>query len=309
MTLLIMDLMTGEKEEWLNYFQRELPSLEVRFWPDIGNLSDIQYLAFGRQYFDDLPNLPNLKFMMTRQAGVDAWIKHPKIPKVPLTKLEPESGDPMMTEYVVMHVLRLHRNIPEYRSQQAKKIWQPLRQHRPEERKIGFLGYGTLARPPIQILSTLGFDIAAWARTPKKNTEMPIYHGKNQLKSFLNRTEIAVCLLPLTIETKGIINSKTISMMPKGAMIINIGRGEHVVDDDLIEALDSGQLSAASLDTTSPEPLPQDSSLWSHPKVTIMPHVARRPPVKQLAPQIVINIQRLEEGQSLLQPVDVEAGY
>jgi glyoxylate/hydroxypyruvate reductase A len=129
------------------------------------------------------------------------------------------------------------------------------------------------------------------------------------LEPFLNQTDIAVCLLPLTRETEGIFCARTFAMMPKGAMLINVGRGRHVVDKDLISALDSGQLSYAALDALWPEPLPKDSPLWSHPRVTIMPHVARRPTVAQLVTQIAANIRSLEAGGHLLQQVDVRLGY
>ncbi|PPR65937.1 MAG: Glyoxylate/hydroxypyruvate reductase A [Alphaproteobacteria bacterium MarineAlpha3_Bin7] len=309
MTLLIVDIMTGTESDWKNVIAKELPDLEVRFWPDIKDPKDIKYLAFGRPNFDELPDLPNLGFMMTRQAGVDSWINHPKIPKVPLTKLEPETGDPMMTEYVVLHVLNLHRNLLQYKKQQNNKIWEPISQVRPEDRKIGFLGLGQLALPPAKILVELGFPVSAWTRRPKKQPGIETSFGPENLEGFMKKTNILVCFLPLTKETVNIINHKTLALMPRGSMIFNVGRGEHVAEADLLEALDSGHIAAATLDTTYPEPLPADSKLWTHPNVTIMPHVARRPPVKQLAPQIIENIQRFEAGKGLSQPVDTEAGY
>jgi len=309
MALLMMNMMTGQPDEWTAAIKSELPDMDVRFVPDVGAPEDIHYLAFGRPVFDDLPELPNLKFMLTRQAGVDGWINHPKRPQVAITKLEPESGDPMMSEYVVMHVLRLHRNMIDYENQQTQKIWKPLDQHRPEDRRIGFLGFGTMAKTPANILVQLGFDLASWTRSPKDADGVTNFHGQEQFEAFMNRTDIAVCLLPLTADTKGIFRAETLAMMPKGAMIINIGRGEHVVDEDLISAIDSGHISAAALDTTSPEPLPEESPLWSHPRITVLPHVARRPNIAQMAPQIVANIKRFEAGESLLQEINVAAGY
>lgn len=180
---------------------------------------------------------------------------------------------------------------------------------RPEERRIGFLGYGMMAKAPALVLQSLEFDVKAWVRSPKENAEVPIFHGPDQLEDFLSQTDIAVCLLPLTEETEGIFCARTFAMMPKGAMLINVGRGKHVVDADLIAALDSGQLSYAALDALWPEPLPPESPLWLHPKVTVMPHVARRPTVTRLVSEINANIRRLEAGQSLLQEVDVAVGY
>jgi glyoxylate/hydroxypyruvate reductase A len=138
---------------------------------------------------------------------------------------------------------------------------------------------------------------------------VPIFQGRDQLEPFLNRTDIAVCLLPLTRETEGIFCARTFAMMPKGAMLVNVGRGKHVVDKDLIAALDSGQLSYAALDALWPEPLPQQSPLWLHPKVTVMPHVARRPTVAQLASEMVANIKSVRAGGPLLQEVDIGMGY
>lgn len=308
MALLISNILTGDAETWRTAITNELPDLEVRFWPDVGDANDIEYIAFGRPNFDEFPAFPNLKAMLTRQAGVDGFVHHPMLPNVPLGKLEPTGGDPMMTEYTVMHVLRLHRNMPEYEARQAAKEWKPVDQVRPEDRGVGFLGLGTMALPPAKILQELEFDVASWTRTAK-NGSIPNFHGPDQLEAFLNRTDIVVCLLPLTSETNGILCARTFAMMPKGAMVVNIGRGEHVVVDDLIAALDSGQLSYAALDAHTPEPLPPESPLWDHPKITVMPHVARRPPVSQLAPQIVENIRRFEAGESLLQEVDKETGY
>jgi glyoxylate/hydroxypyruvate reductase len=136
-----------------------------------------------------------------------------------------------------------------------------------------------------------------------------MFHGDGQLEPLLNQSDIVVCLLPLTRETEGILCARTFAMMPRGAMVINIGRGGHVVDKDLIAALDSGQLSYAALDALKPEPLPQESPLWTHPKVTVMPHVARRPTVRQLVTEIARNIHSLEAGGGLLQEIDLAREY
>jgi glyoxylate/hydroxypyruvate reductase A len=311
MALLIagLDQHIGTANAWRDTLAEQLPKLQVRIWPEAGNLEDIEYLAFMHPDFDALPKFPNLKAMFSRSAGVESFIKHPKMPKVPLGKIEPPGGDPMMTEYVVMHVLRFHRDMPGYQIAQSKREWRKVRIVRPDERRIGFLGFGMMAQAPALVLKSLGFPVSAWVRSPRPAGEIPIFHGQAQLEPFLKQTDIAVCLLPLTRETEGIFCARTFAMMPKGAMLVNVGRGKHVVDKDLIGALDSGQLSYAALDALWPEPLPPESPLWSHPKVTVMPHVARRPTVAQLATQMAVNIKSLEAGGSLLQEVDVELGY
>ena len=311
MALLIVNLekYIGDAEAWRNSLAEQVPDLEVRIWPDAGEPGDIEYLAFMHADFDILPTFRNLQAMFSREAGVNSFVNHPKLPNVPLGKVEPPGGDPMMTEYVVMHALRLHREMPAYQARQARREWQEGTITRPDQRRVGFLGYGMMAKAPALVLQALEFKVSAWVRTPKENAEVPIFHGPDRLEPFLNQTDIAICLLPLTKETAGIFCARTFDMMPKGAMLINVGRGQHVVDGDLIKALDSGQLSYATLDALWPEPLPPESPLWLHPKVTVMPHVARRPTVVQMVTEIAANIRRLKAGQPLLQEINIAAGY
>jgi glyoxylate/hydroxypyruvate reductase len=311
MLLVNLDRMIGNAETWRDSFAAQLPDLEIRVWPEPGDPKDIEYLAFMRPDFDVLPEFPNLKAMFSRSAGVEAFIHHPRLPQAPLGKIEPDGGDPMMTEYTVMHVLRFHRELPKYAEAQQNREWLRTRIVRPEERRIGFLGLGLMAKAPALILKQLGFPVSAWVRSPRGAEEdgIRMFHGAGQLEPFLRETDIAVCLLPLTRETEGILCARSFALMPKGAMVINIGRGRHVVEKDLIAALDSGQLSYAALDALWPEPLPKESPLWAHPKVTIMPHVARRPTVAQLVAEIARNIHSVEQGGGLLQEIDKSMGY
>lgn len=311
MALLIYGLDTeiGNAQGWRDALAELPPRLEIRIFPDVGDTSDISYLSFMHPDFGAIPPLPNLKAMFSRSAGVEAFVTHPKLPRVPLGKIEPAGGDPMMTEYVVMHVLRLHREMPLYQQAQAKREWLHRPILRPEQRRIGFLDFGLMAKAPALVLKSLGFPVSAWVRSPKPDAEIPIFHGPNQFEPFLCQTDIAVCLLPLTRETEGILCARTFALMPKGAMVTNIGRGRHVVDADLIAALNSGQLPHAALDALHPEPLPPESPLWLHPKVTVMPHVARRPTIRQLVTEIAANIESIEAGGGLLQEIDKAMEY
>jgi glyoxylate/hydroxypyruvate reductase A len=311
MALLIVGLekSIGNAAAWRDTLREQLPDLEVRIWPEAGNLADIEYLAFMHPDFDSLPDFPNLKAMFSRSAGVESFVHHPRLPKAPLCKVEPPGGDPMMTEYVVMHVLRLHRDMPGYQAAQAKKEWRRTTIVRPEQRRVGFLGFGMMAKAPALVLQSLGFKVHAWVRKPRTENGVQIFHGADQLEPFLQQTDIAVCLLPLTKETEGLFCERTFAMMPRGAMLVNVGRGKHVVEEDLIRALDSGQLSYAALDALWPEPLPPTSPLWLHPKVTVMPHVARRPTVAQLVTEIAANIRSIEAGGRPLQEIDTTIGY
>src|SRR6476659_9319566 len=194
MALLIVNLdkMIGNAEAWRAAFAAQLPGLEVRIWPEAGDAEEIEYLAFMRPDFDALPDFPKLKAMFSRSAGVEAFIDHPRLPKVPLGKLEPPEGDPMMTEYTVMHVLRFHREMPKYQAAQANREWLRTRIVRPEERRVGFLGYGLMAKAPALVLKTLGFPVSAWVRSPRQGEEVKIFDGADQLEPFLKQTDIVV---------------------------------------------------------------------------------------------------------------------
>src|SRR3984885_2901955 len=255
MALLIVNLdkVIGNAQAWRDAFSEQLPDLHIRIWPDGGEPKDIEYLAFVHPDFDLLPTFPNLRAMFSRSAGVEGLVGHPKRPKVPLGKVEPPGGDPMMTEYVIMHVLRFHRDMPAYQAAQANREWRRVPIIRPEQRRGGFLGFGKMATAPALVLKSLGFKVSAWVRHPRDEGGIPIYHGPDQLEPFLQQTDIAVCLLPLTRETKGIFCARRFAIMARGAMLVNVGRGMHVVDKGLWNALGSGQLSYAALFALGPE--------------------------------------------------------
>ena len=200
MALLIVDLdkHIGNAQSWRDTLREQLPDVEVRIWPEAGQLAEIEYLAFMHPNFDALPDFPNLKAMFSRSAGVESFIDHPRLPKAPLCKVEPPDGDPMMTEYVVMHVLRLHRDMPGYQAAQTRKEWRRVTIVRPEQRRVGFLGFGKMATAPALVLKSLGFKVSAWVRNRREETDVPMYHGADQLEPFQRQTDIAVCLLPLT---------------------------------------------------------------------------------------------------------------
>src|SRR5258707_1470726 len=177
MALLIVNLdkQIGNAQAWRDNFAAQLPDLEIRIWPEAGNVADIEYLAFIRPDFGALPDLPNLKAMFSRSAGVEAFVDHPRLPKAPLGKIEPSGGDPMMTEYVVMHVLRFHRDMPGYQQAQANREWRRTRIARPEERRGGFLGPRPMAKTPAPVLKSLRFPVSARVRAPPAGGGDPMF--------------------------------------------------------------------------------------------------------------------------------------
>ena len=309
MALLLTPPVKGTIEYWRDGILQEIPDLEIRLWPDVGDPADIHYILVGKFDLADMPDLPNLRLMMPMFAGIDHLLAHPRMPDVPLVRTGPPEGDPAMTEYAVLHVLRHHRHMPEHLAQQRLKLWNVIPQKLPRDQRIGFMGFGMMAEPPARVLQGMEFDVAAWVRSDRQDADIEMFCGADRLPDFLARTDILVCLLPLTSETEGILCAESFAQMPEGAAIINLGRGAHLVDDDLIAALDSRHLSGATLDATKPEPLPVDSPLWLHEGVTIMPHTARRVRPDAIGPQVAEAIRRDQAGEPQLWAVDRSAGY
>jgi glyoxylate/hydroxypyruvate reductase A len=309
MSLLLTPPVQGTLEGWRDGILAEIPDLEIRLWPDVGDPADILYLLVGRFDLADLPDLPNLRILMPMFAGIDHLVAHPDMPDVPIVRTGPPEGDPAMTEYAVLHVLRHHRHMPDYLAQQRQKIWNVIPQKLPRDQRVGFMGFGTMAEPPARVLHGMGFDVAAWTRTEKHDPDITMFAGNAGLAPFLARTDILVCLLPLTEETEGILGAANLAKLPAGASLINLGRGAHLIDEDLIAALDSGHLSAATLDATKPEPLPETSPLWLHERVTIMPHTARRVRPDTVGPQVAEAIRLDRAGKPQICAVDRSAGY
>tara|TARA_A100000164_G_C21692117_1_gene669454 strand:- start:213 stop:812 length:600 start_codon:yes stop_codon:yes gene_type:complete len=197
----------------------------------------------------------------------------------------------------------------EYAEQQALSSWKALRQIDPRKRRVGIMGLGELGRDIADKLLSLEFNIAAWSRSFKNVTGVTSFHGESELDEFLGRTEILICLLPLTPITQGIINADNLRKLPKGAVIINCARGGHVVDNDLLMALNAGHIGGACLDVFNEEPLPTEHPYWTHPLVRITPHTASLTAPHSAAKYVAENIRRVEQGEPPLNIVDMEAGY
>jgi glyoxylate/hydroxypyruvate reductase A len=309
MALLMTPPVLGTLEHWRDGLHALMPDLDIRLWPDIGDPADIHYILVGRFDLDDMPELPNLRAVMPMFAGLEHLLYHPKCPPVPIVRTGMPEGDRAMTEYAVLHVLRHHRHMPEYLAQQARCEWQSIDQKQPHEQRVGFMGFGEMAAAPARVLVGMNFDVAAWVRTERQADDVELFAGDDAFPAFLARTDILVCLLPITEKTRGILNAGTFARLPVGAAVINLGRGAHMVEEDLMAALDSGHLSGATLDATTPEPLPPDSPLWKHPRITVMPHIARRVRPETVGPQVVENIRRDRAGLPFLWQVDRDAGY
>jgi len=296
---------------WRREFARVAPDLEVRVWPEVGDVADIAYALAWKPPAGELAKLPALKAILSMGAGVDHLFADPALPEVPVTRVVDPYLTSGMSEYVVLHVLRYHRNQPVFEAQQRAHVWddraRELRQA--DERRIGILGLGELGRDAAAKLVTLGFDVAGWSRAAKTLGHVACLHGADGLAALLARSDILVCLLPLTPATAGILNRQTFNQLPRGACLINAARGGHLVEADLLDALASGQLAHATLDVFASEPLPADHPFWDHPQITVTPHNASITDPRSVVRQVVDNISRIDAGEPPLHLVDRDAGY
>jgi glyoxylate/hydroxypyruvate reductase A len=294
---------------WPEALARAMPALEVRVWPDAGDRAEIEYAVVWKPPADSLRALPNLRAIFSLGAGVDYLFSNTELPEVPLVRLIDPALTEGMTEYVLYHVLRYHRYMGEYEAQQRQRVWRGLPQIRPGDRTIGIMGLGVIGGDAAGKLALLGFSVAGWSRRAKRLPHVRSFFGRDQLEAFLRRSEILVCVLPLTPETEGILNKNTLAALPRGACVISAGRGGHVIEEDLLAALDSGYIAGATLDVFHTEPLPVEHPFWTHPKVTVTPHIASITNPFTASMQVADNIRRLQQGEVLIGVVDRQNRY
>lgn len=297
-------------EVWQEAIAACMPDLEFRNWPEVGDPAEIEFALVWHPPRGELAKLPNLKAIFSLGAGIDHLASDPDLPEgVPVVRMVDKGLTVGMTEFVTMAVLRHHREIHDYEIQQRQKVWKQLITPLAWQRKVGILGLGVLGSDAADKLKYLGFDVAGWSRSQKSLPGITCFSGSDGLKQFLQRSEILVCLLPLTEETKGILNAETLSHLPQGAYLVNAGRGDHMVSEDVLAALESGQLAAATLDVFPEEPLPEDSPFWEHPKVLVTPHGASITLPTTAAESVIEGIEAVRSGKPLQNVVNFERGY
>ena len=294
---------------WARYFAQNAPELDFRIWPDAGDLREVEYLIAWQVPPGFLTELPRLKVLFSSGAGID-HIELAAVPAhIPVVRMvEPGIIDGMV-EYVSLAVLALHRDFFDYVAAKAARVWTPLEVPSASSRTIGIMGMGVLGRAVLQRLATYGFRLRGWNRSLRHMDGVECFAGSDQLQRFLEGCDVLTCLLPFTATTKGILSRKLFSALPAGAAVINVGRGQHLVDADLLAALDSGRISRAILDVTDPEPLPPEHPFWTHPRVFLTPHVASMTQPETAAPILLENIRRHRRGEALRDVVDRSRGY
>lgn len=301
-------------QEWLAGIKQRLPQAEIREWQR-GDERPADYALVWRPPHEMLANRRDLKAVFALGAGVDASLdqerKHPgTLPAgVPLLRLEDTGMAQQMQEYALSYVLRYFRRFDEYQALQQRQEWQPLDPHSLDDFTIGILGAGVLGQSVARKLTEFGFSVRCWSRSAKQIDGVQSFAGEAQRAAFLDGVKLVINLLPNTPETVGILNRELFAQLSTGAYLINIARGAHLVEADLLTALDQGQLAAATLDVFAREPLPQDHPFWRHPRVTITPHIAAITLPQQAMDQIVANIRALEAGHAPAGVVDRQRGY
>jgi glyoxylate/hydroxypyruvate reductase A len=312
MTLLVA--LTWDPGPWIERFRRLLPDRKTVLAGEPFDRRAVHYVATWGPKPGSLSGLPNLQVIFSLGAGVDHLMAYPDLPEVPIVRVAQDDLTERMSEYVVLHCLMHLRDQRRYDAQQRDRVWRDDR-HPPKasEVRVGLMGFGVLGQDAARKLRTMGFDVAGWSRGAKRVEGFPVFAG-HEVDAFLARTDILVSLLPLTGNTRGILNRELFQKLPRdgalgGPVLINAGRGGLQVEADILACLDDGTLRAATLDVFETEPLPDDSALWSHPRVTVTPHNAAVSEPEATARYIVDQIRRFERGEPLQNVVDPGRGY
>ncbi len=285
---------------WKTHMSSLLPEFEVFLSDDEMDRSTIDFAIVWKPEPGWLKTFENLKCIVSIGSGIDHILCDPDLPKhLPIIRTTGHDLSVRMREYVALHVLRLHRRLPEIVAAQAVREWRQIIEPPAHQRRVGIMGLGNLGADCARTLATIGFDVAGWARSQKSIDGIDCYAGPEGKQAFLQRAEILVCMLPLTSQTEGILNADLFRTLPKGACIINTARGQHLVEQDLLDALQSGHIKAATLDVFHREPLPADHAFWDHPNILVTPHVASLLDPEAGGKTIAENIRKFIAGEPI----------
>jgi glyoxylate/hydroxypyruvate reductase len=318
MTLLLTIQSTGANwspAAWRKRFAERMPEMPLAVWPeDAVDPAAVRYIAAWKPPPGLLATFPNLSVIFNLGAGVDALLEDRSLPNVPIARAVSRDLTGRMTEYVVMHVLMHHRQHRRLAAAQAAGVWDAPDQHAAPAVRVGLMGLGELGRDAAEVLLRIGFRVSGWSRSPRAVPGVTCFDGQDGIAPFLAQTDILVVLLPSTPDTHAILNYRLFKGLARdgvlGApMLINAGRGRLQVEADILKALDDGTLGGATLDVFETEPLPRESRLWAHPKVTITPHNAADSDPDALSEDVVAQIRAIERGAPLRNVINRKQGY
>ena len=300
----------GAAEQWLAELHTTLPLADVRVWHE-GDSAPADYAVVWKPSAAMLQGRSDLKAIFNLGAGVDAILQlGDALPAgVPVVRLDDAGMAMQMAEYVSHAVLRYFRRFDEFETQARDHQWRFLKPRRKEDFSVGILGMGVLGARVAGALLALGFPVHGWSRSRKEIAGVQSHAGPGELDDFLAQSQVLVCVLPLTPQTTGILNRETLARLPKGAYLINVARGAHLVEQDLLDLLDEGHLGGATLDVFREEPLPSDHPFWNQPRITITPHISALTLRGDSVRQIATKIKQMERGQPVAGLVDRTKGY
>jgi glyoxylate/hydroxypyruvate reductase A len=313
LTLLVA--VSWDPSPWVERFQHLLPERYVVMPGELFDRRQVHYAVTWAPRPGSLSGLPLLEVIFSLGAGVDHLMAYPDLPDVPIVRVAHDDLTHRMSEYVVMHCLMALRDQRRYDAQQRDRLWES--DHAPpsaRDVRVGIMGLGVLGLDAAAKLRAMGFTVAGWSRSEKRVEGIETFSGEAGLDPFLARTDILVSLVPLTNETRGILDRRLFSKLARngrlgGPVLINPGRGGLQVESDIVASLDDGILKSAVLDVFETEPLPPDSPLWSHPRVTVTPHNAAVSEPDATVRYVVEQIRRYEAGEPLQNVVDPARGY
>ncbi|WP_204141513.1 glyoxylate/hydroxypyruvate reductase A [Halomicronema sp. CCY15110] len=310
MTLLIVSPHRSDLSRWQQALQTCAPDLDIAVWPQVTVPEDITFALAWQQPAGIWQQFPNLRCVSSFGAGVDHLLQDVDLPTdTPIVRLVDPLLAQSMFEYIAAAVMGILRDFDVYETQQMGGLWQSHTPTLSQHCTVGIMGLGQLGTYTAQKLVKLGFNVVGWARSPKQIEGVTAYSGDAQLPQFLQQTQILVCLLPLTAQTRDILNLDLLAQLPRPAYLINVARGAHLVEADLLAALDAGYLRGACLDVFRQEPLPPTHPFWAHPKIRVTPHSSSITNPESVAPQIVENYRRSQTGAPLLNQVSRSRGY
>lgn len=305
-------LYTSEAERgrlWQALFAEHLPDVPFDIWPEMGNPQDVRYLAVWEFSRDLLSRLPNLEVIFSVGAGVDQFDLTEIPEQISVVRMIEPGIREGMVEYVTFATLVLHRDMLDYAIAQREARWFERPLTAAAHRRVGVMGLGDLGQAALRQLKSLGFPLFGWSRSQHDLDGVTCFSGEAGLQTFLGQCDILICLLPLTAETRGILNRQNLDALPKGAGLINAGRGGHLVEQDLLDALASGHLSGAVIDVLNTEPPSSDHPFWRHPRILLTPHIASSTGALSGGQVLLENVLRHEAGLPMQGLVERKRGY
>lgn len=308
---IVVSLPAADKTEWWCQMLRDLmPDWNVYPIDKVPDPDAVTYSVLWRPATGSMKPFRNLKAIVSLGAGIDHVLADEQLPThVPIIRTVGTDLTQRMKEYVALHVLRHHRELPTIQANQARQLWEQIVVPPATQRRVGVMGLGNLGAVAADLLKQIGFEVRGWSRSQKDLPGIQCFSGAEGFGAFLEGTEILVCLLPLTESTRGILNADTFNRLKRGASIVNAARGPHLVDSDLVEALNSGQISSATLDVFHVEPLPKTHPFWTNPKITVTPHVASLIDAPTGSKIVAKNIRTFQETGTVADLADAKRGY